>query len=175
MPTEVKGAVALRKALRQFEPDLAKETTKEIASFLKPVVKQAKGFAPSNDQVPSGWVKRPNAGGRWAARSYDAAEVRRGITFKSTPSKPNRNGFRSLATIFNKSAAGAIYETAGRKSGIEGNFTPKLPKAYDLKGNNPKNRGRVIFKAVEEDQGEARKHIIQAIEKAAAKLNSRSK
>jgi hypothetical protein len=173
MPVEVKGALELRKALKKFEPDLAKETTKEIASFLKPVVKQAKGFAPSNDQVPSGWVKRPNGGGRWATRSYDAAEVRRGITFKSTPSKPNRNGFRSLATIFNKSAAGAIYETAGRKSGITGDFTPKL--GGSIRGKDRKNSGRVIFRAVDQDQGEARKHIIQAIEKAAAKLNSRSK
>ena len=41
MPTEVRGAIALRKALRQFEPDLAKETTKEISSFLKPVVTKA--------------------------------------------------------------------------------------------------------------------------------------
>lgn len=172
MPTEVKGAIALRKALRQFEPDLAKETTKEIASFLKPVVKQARGYAPSNEDVPSGWVKRPNAGGRWAARSYDAAEVRRGITFKSTPSKPNRNGFRSLATIFNKSAAGAIYETAGRKSGITGNFTPHL--GGQLKGKGQKQQGRVIFRAVEEDQGKAKAHIIKAIEKAAAKLNARS-
>lgn len=173
MPTEVKGAVALRKALRQFAPDLAKETTKEIANFLKPVVRQARGFAPSNEDVPSGWVKRPNAGGRWAARSYDATEVRRGISFKSTPSKPNRNGFRSLATIYNKSAAGAIYETAGRKSGITGKFTPKL--GGELKGNGRKNSGRVIFRAVAEDEGKARAHIIKAIESAAAKLNSRSK
>jgi hypothetical protein len=173
MPTEVIGAVALRKALRKFEPDLAKETTKQIANFLKPVVKQAKGFAPSNEQVPSGWVKRPNAGGRWAARSYDAAEVRRGITFKTSPSKPNRNGFRSLATIFNKSAAGAIYETAGRKAGIVGNFSPKL--GGQMKGNNQKNKGRIVFRAVDEDQGKAKAHIIRAIETAAAKLNSRSK
>ena len=173
MPTEVRGAIALRKALRKFEPDLAKETTKEIANFLRPVVKQAKGYAPSNEAVPSGWVKRPNAGGRWANRSYNAAEVRRGITFKSTPSKPNRNGFRSLATIFNKSAAGAIYETAGRKSGLVGNFSPKL--GGQIMGNKQKQQGRVIFRAVEEDQGKARAHIIKAIEKAAATLNSRSK
>ena len=172
MPTELVGAVALRKALRQFEPDLAKETTKQIANFLKPVVKQARGFAPSNDQIPSGWVKRPNAGGRWANRSYDAAEVRRGITFKSTPSKPNRRGFRSLATIFNKSAAGAIYETAGRKSGIVGKFTPKL--GGQIKGDNRKTQGRVIFRAVEEDQGKVKTNIIKAIEAAAAKLNARS-
>jgi hypothetical protein len=172
MPTEVKGAIAMRKALRQFEPELAKETTKEIANFLKPVVKQARGYAPSNEQVPSGWVKRPNAGGRWANRSYDAAEVRRGITYKSSPSKPNRNGFRSLATIFNKSAAGAIYETAGRKSGNVGNFSPKL--GGELKGRGQKGSGRVIFRALDEDQGKARAHIIKAIEKAAADLNSRS-
>jgi hypothetical protein len=171
MPTEVRGAIALRKALRNFAPDLAKETTKEIASFLKPVVKQARGYAPSNEAVPSGWVKRPNAGGRWANRSYDAAEVRRGITFKSTPSKPNRKGFRSLATIFNKSAAGAIYETAGRKSGLVGNFSPKL--GGEIKGNKPKQRGRVIFRAFNEDQGKATGHIIKAIEKASQTLNSR--
>jgi hypothetical protein len=172
MPVEVKGAIATRKALRQFEPDLAKETTKEIASFLKPVTKNARGFLPSNEGVPSGWVKRPNAQGRWAPRSYDAAEARRGVTFKSSPSKPNRNGFRSLATIFNKSAAGAIYETAGRKSGNVGNFTPKL--GGQIKGKNQKQSGRVIFRAVEEDEGKARAHIIKAIEKAAAKLNARS-
>ena len=172
MPTEVKGAIALRKALRQFEPDLAKETTKEIASFLKPVVTKARGFLPSNEEVPSGWVKRPNQDGRWANRSYDAAEARRGVTYKSSPSKANRNGFRSLATIFNKSAAGAIYETAGRKSGITGKFTPHL--GGQLKGKGQKGTGRVIFRAVEEDQGKAKAHIIKAIEKAAEKLNSRS-
>ena len=64
MPVEVKGAIALRKALHQFEPDLAKETTKEISSFLKPVVKNARGFLPSNGEAPSGWLKRPNQGGR---------------------------------------------------------------------------------------------------------------
>lgn len=173
MPTEVRGAIALRKALKQFEPDLAKETTKEISSFLKPVVKNARGFLPSNEEAPSGWLKRPNQGGRWAERSYDATEARKGISFRSTPSKPNRNGFRSLATIFNKSAAGAIYETAGRKSGITGKFTPKL--GGQLKGNGQKNQGRVIFRAVQEDEGKARAHIIKAIEKAADKLNARSK
>lgn len=173
MPVEVKGAIALRKALRQFEPDLAKETTKEIGSFLKPVVTKAKGFLPSNDQAPSGWLKREGAQGRWATRYYDAALARRGVTYKSSPSKANRRGFRSLATIFNKSAAGAIYETAGRKSGIVGNFTPHL--GGQIKGKGQKQSGRVIFRAVEEDQGKARTNILKAVENAAAKLNSRSK
>ena len=34
MPTEVKGAIELRKALKKFEPELANETQKEIVAAL---------------------------------------------------------------------------------------------------------------------------------------------
>lgn len=173
MPTEVKGALALRKALKQFEPDLAKETTKQIGNFLKPVVREAKGFIPSNADIPSGWLKQPDAKGRWANRGFDSGEVKRGISYKTTPSKPNRNGWVSLASLWNKSAAGAIYETAGRKSGITGNFTPRLHG--DLKGKGQKMTGRALFKAYANDEGKARGNVIKAVEAAAAKLNARSK
>ena len=173
MPTEVKGALALRKALKQFEPDLAKETTKESAKFLKPLVRDARGFLPSNSDVPSGWLKRDNAKGRWAQRYYDQAEARRGIGYKTSPSKRNRNGFVSLASVFNKGAAGAIYETAGRKSGITGNFTPKL--GGELKGRGQKMTGRALFKAYAEDEGKARAGVIRAIEASANKLNARTR
>jgi hypothetical protein len=38
MPASVKGGIELRKALREFTPDLAKGLTKEVAAALKPVV-----------------------------------------------------------------------------------------------------------------------------------------
>ncbi|NBX50376.1 hypothetical protein EBT25_10630 [bacterium] len=170
MPVKLQGAVALRKALAIVEPTLAKEVTKEIASFLKPVVRNARGFLPSNEQAPSGWLKRPNAQGRWANRFYDAGIARKSITYRATPSKPNRSGFVGLATLYNKSAAGAIYETAGRKSGVNGNFTPKL--GGTLKGQGQKMTGRAMFRAFEEDKGKATAGVVKAIEKAAAKFNS---
>jgi hypothetical protein len=172
MATELKGALALRKALKQFEPDLAKETTKQIGAFVKPVVKNARGFLPSNDEVPSGWLKRPNAGGRWATRYYDASEARRGLGFKTTPNKPNRNGFRSLVSISSNNLGAIIYEWAGRTSGITGNFSPKL--GGQLKGKNKGMTGRALFRAYTEDEGKARGNVIKAIEAAAAKLNARS-
>ena len=110
MPVEVKGAVALRKALRQFSPDLAKETQKELATILRPITVKARGFIPASAPL-SGW-----GSGNGYFPAYSASEARRGIGYKATPSKPNNKGFRSLARIFNKSAAGAIYETAGRKN-----------------------------------------------------------
>lgn len=170
MPVKLQGATALRKALAVVEPTLAKETTKEIASFLKPVVNNARGFLPSNEAAPSGWLKRPNAAGKWANRAYDYQEARKGITFKSSPSKPNRNGFAALASIFNKSAAGAIYETAGRKSGITGNFTPRL--GGQLVGKGQKMTGRAIFRAFEDDRGKAQDGVVKAIFKAKEKFDS---
>jgi hypothetical protein len=111
MPTEVKGAIALRKALREFTPDLAKETQKEIAGILKPISSKAKGFIPSSAPL-SGWAKSNN--GAWGNRVWSSSEAKRGIGYKTTPSKVNRSGFRSLASIYNASASGSIYETAGR-------------------------------------------------------------
>lgn len=171
MPVKLQGAVAFRKALRKFEPDLAKETTKEIGNFLKPITKSARGYLPSNEDVPSGWLKRDNAQGRWANRYYDKTIASRGISFKSSPSKPNRRGFRALASVFNKSTAGAIYETAGRKSGVTGNFTPKL--GGKLVGTGQKMTGRAIFRAFEENHGKATAGVLKAIETAASKFNSR--
>lgn len=110
MPVEVKGGIALRKALKDFAPDLAKETRKELAALLKPIVKNARGFIPS--QAPlSGWGKSSMTG---RFPEWSSAEAKSGIGFKTTPSKPNRSGFRSLARIQNTSPSGSIYETAGR-------------------------------------------------------------
>ena len=112
MPASVKGAVELRKALREFTPDLAKETQKEIALILKPITNKARGFIPSTAPL-SGWAK--GGEGKWGGdRAWSTGAAKRGIGYKTTPSKANRSGWRSLARIVNASAAGAIYETAGR-------------------------------------------------------------
>jgi hypothetical protein len=111
MPTEVKGAVELRKALRQFTPDLAKKTQKELGGILKPVTNKARGFIPATSPL-SGWQNQ--GGGGWARLEWSSGEAKRGIGYKATPSKPNRSGFRSLARIVNASPSGSIYETAGR-------------------------------------------------------------
>ena len=110
MPVTVKGGVDLQKALRKFTPDLAKDTRKEMASLLKPIVTKARGFIPS--QAPlSGWGKA-SSNGKFPL--WDGRAAKGGVGYKTTPSKVNRQGFRSLARIQNASASGAIYETAGR-------------------------------------------------------------
>jgi hypothetical protein len=161
MPVEVTGAIELRKALKKYAPDLAKESQKEIATALKPIVRDARGFLPNNSEVPSGWLKE-NQKGKWENRGYDQATATKGISYSTAAGKANRQGFRSVATIYNKSAAGAIYETAGRKSGNVGQFTPRLNG--QLRGQGQKMTGRAIFRAWAQDQGKTTAAVIKAIE-----------
>jgi len=112
MPVDAKGVLELRRAIKKIAPDVAKESQKEIGSLLRVITNRAKGFVPSEAPL-SGWGE---SRGVWANRTYSAGDIKRGITFSAAPSKANKRGFRSLATIYNKSAAGAIYETAGRKN-----------------------------------------------------------
>ena len=173
MPASVKGAVALRKSLRAFAPDLAKETQKEVAGALKPITKTAKGYFPDDGEVLSGWLARENSQARFP--SYNARIVKAGVGYKTSPSKPNRKGFRSLARVFNKSAAGAIYETMGRKT-PSSRFVQNQSSKYgsSMKGDG-KMEGRALFRAYEENNGKARDAVLKAIKSAADKLNARAK
>ena len=173
MPASVKGAVALRKSLRQFSPDLAKALPKEVAAALKPITKAAKGYLPDDGQVLSGWLTREGSQARFP--SYNARIVKQGVGYKTTPSKPNRRGFRSLARVFNKSAAGAIYETMGRKT-PESRFVQNQQDKYNSSiSGRDKMQGRALFRAYEENNGKAREAVLKAIQGAADKLNARAK
>jgi hypothetical protein len=119
MPVELKGADKLRKALRKFEPDLAKMTTKEMTAALKPITNKARGFMPSDSAMLSGWTSQSSSSDTTNYRhfpKYSQSEAKRGVKYSTTPSRPNKRGFTSLARIINGSAGGAIYETAGRKN-----------------------------------------------------------
>jgi hypothetical protein len=165
MPTELKGASELRRAMKRFSPDLDKETRDEMVGFLKPLVKKARGFMPSNADMPSGFVGTAESG---QFPKYDAGIARRGLGYKLTPTKPNRQGWVQTVSIHNKTAGGVIYEWAGRKSNSK--FVSNLPG--QLAGSG-KMSGRSMFKAYKEDEGRAKVGVIRALEKAAAKFNER--
>lgn len=187
MSAQLKGGQALRKALRKYEPDLQKEVQKTMADFLKPIVKKARGYI-------SGGAPLSNMVKGHSAFKYDARLMRGGIGYKTTPSKSNRRGFSYAASIMNKTATGAIYETAGRKSPsgqpwvgrgkdvnshkVSHSNNPNAGKQFinslgKLKGRKPKLIGRFMFRAWDEDQGRATHAIMKALENSAAKFKAR--
>jgi hypothetical protein len=172
MPATVKGAVELRKALRKFTPDLAKETQKEIKTAIRPISQSAKGYVPDRGSVLSGWLPRQMSEGRFP--TFNPSEVRSRIGFKTTPSKTNPRGFRAIAQVFNKSRAGSIYERMGKLT-PDSRFVLNQDGKYraPLKGKD-RMQGRLLYRAYDENNGKARNGVLKAISSSAAKLNQRA-
>lgn len=188
---EIRGNADLRKALRLFAPDLEKQMKKELSAALKPVVKKARSFVPS-DSPMSGWGARSFSEARFPF--YNSTTIVRGIGYTTAVSKRNKNGFNSMASIYNRSDAGAIYEIAGRTNP---NGQPWVgPKASGTakgvsRSNNPtagatfisnlvplssslKGRGRLIYKAWGESRGVAEGAAMKAIDKAKTEFYARA-
>ena len=196
MPVEVVGLNEAIKAMRALQPTLEKELKTEMKQLLNPVVKKARGYVPSEIAGLSHWTFDTKANKINAHTSvfragkfpkFNPSQVRSGIKSELFPSRRTSNGFISLVRIVNATAAGAIYETAGRKnphgqpwnrkSGSHDYSHSLNPKAGEhfirsLGGHMVgvgKSRGRLIYRAWSEDQGRTLGYVMQALNKTLAK------
>ena len=188
---EIRGNADLRKALRKFTPDLDKQLKKELGKALRPVVRRAQSYVPAVSPM-SGWQARSFSEATFPM--YNASTIIRGIKYTTAVSKPNKNGFTSMARIINASRVGAIFETAGRKNpqgqpwaGKNGSASHKYshsnnPKAGEQFINNLppifsslKGRGRLIYRAWRDSKGVAEGAAMTAIDKATREFYERNK
>lgn len=194
MPVIVEGVPELKRALKKFAPDLLKEMNAEIKTALKEVTTVAKGKVPN--QAPGGlynWqdkgvISKSRTGRATAFPKFNANVIRRGLTYSLGRSKRNRSGFSSLYSLLNKSASGAIAETAGRANpGGSSRSQSNNPDAGarfigGMNGigamksldNRQKSTGRILFAAYAENNGKALDATFKAIDKAARLLKERS-
>lgn len=195
MPVTVQGLVETKQALRKFAPDLKRNLDREARSFLKVMVSDAKGFVPANSPL-SGWQIHSKGGkirsqaAAFPSRSFpmfQTPEIKAGLVSKVGGMKSTRSGFRAEYALQNKSAAGAIYETAGRinpdglpwggpkasptdrkvshsrnpKAGKQ--FIDAIDRGDGFRQIHGKKDGRLIFRAVEKDNGKAIRGITNAV------------
>jgi hypothetical protein len=197
MPVAITGVRETVKALRKVDPELLKEMNAEIRAVMVPLRNKARGYAPSPqpDNLYN-WVEG-TVGKKITARNsmfrtfntegrlrlfplYDHAEAVKGIYYSQAPSKRNRNGWQALYYVANRSAAGSIYETAGRKNpggdpnsksnnpGAGAHFINRMGPLY---GDKQNERGRLIFRAWKEDRGKAQDAVVMALNKTIAAFN----
>lgn len=188
---EIRGNSDLRKALRTFAPDLEKSLQKEMRQALKPVVAKAKSFVP-NEAPMSRWA--PRAFSETTFPFWNPSVVKSGITYTTKVNQRNKNGFTSMARIINKSAVGAIYETAGRKNpqgqvwvgrnaggtskGVSRSVNPNAGQQFinnlpELISSH-KGRGRLIYRAWRDSKGVAEGAVMKAIDKATTEFYARN-
>jgi hypothetical protein len=189
MPIEVRGVKQTIKAIRKVDPELLKEMNAEIKGVMMPLRDKARGYAPS-PQPDNLYAWNENTVGKTiTARNsafrnfntegrvrlfplYDHATVKKGIYYSQSGGQKNRNGWRALYFVGNRSAAGSIYETAGRANEPSNKgYRSNNPRAGEhfvsrmgpLYGDKQSERGRMIFRAWKEDEGKAEIAVVTAI------------
>lgn len=180
---KLSGVKYVLSQLNKVSPEARKNITKEVNKAAKPIVSKARGFVPSSAPV-SGWE---STSGEWGNRAWNTSTIKRGIGFSTGATKPNRSGYSYLAYFYNKTAAGAIYETAGRKNPNGQPWDPRSKSKQYSHSANPKagqqfiksmgnvgsgkNSGRAMFKAVNQDNGKVRDAIVKTYADVVAKFN----
>jgi hypothetical protein len=146
MPVVVSGIPELKRALKQFAPDLRKQMDAEIRTALKEVIVAAEAKVPGN--APGGLYNWQDNGVESVSRTskfrpfpkYNSSEIKDGLTYSLGARKRNSQGFSGLYSLFNKSAAGMIVEWAGRINPggrpQMGNHGSKSTQVYG-RSNNP--------------------------------------
>jgi len=111
----VVGVKELMQGLNYIDEDMHKRISAAIKPAMIGIRNKARGFVPSNTEVLSGWTRTaaPADGYRPFPR-FDSATTKGGIDYKQGENKTFKNGFRVSDYVYNVSAGGSIYETAGR-------------------------------------------------------------
>ena len=114
---EVVGVKDVLKGLEFIDENMRQKIRTAIDPLMRGVASKAKGFVPDNGSVLSGWSKASNPAINFRPfPKYDAATVKSGIGYNSGENQTCRNGFKISNNVYNVSAAGRIYETAGRNN-----------------------------------------------------------
>jgi hypothetical protein len=186
MPIGVEGIDQTLRALRKISPTLYKEMNAKIRPALKAITTDAKTHVPSSMQGLShfednGKVSVSRTSRERAFPHFKPSEVKSGLTYRTSPKKPNRSGWSAVYSVINKSAASMITEWAGR-------VNPR--GSANSKSNNPKagewfidhlnsgvgeiekvradastrRSGRLLYPAVKRNEGHAKAAILKAVE-----------
>jgi hypothetical protein len=184
MPINITGVDSTLRAIRKFDPDLNKALNREIKAAMIPIRNTARGYLPENSSVLSGWRHSFSMSETTDYRAfpfYDNATAKAGIVYRQGKNKRMTSGFQVGYYVANRSASGAIYETAGRlpiasskseslNPNARAQFLAPLPKLY----GKDKQRGRLIYRAWDEDYGHVTLAISKAINDAISKFNQSS-
>lgn len=207
MAVALEGYLDTLKALRKFTPDLYADMNREIRSALQEVVTDAKAKVPKAFGQGSGlrqWSEPNKYQGQQNFPKWSGSIVRRNIQYSTRSSRPNQSGFVQAYSLLNKSAAGAIAETAGTQgSGGQPWVGPSQNRTYSNRkvshSQNPRageqfiaaldknigqlqrvggiernKRGRILYAAYAQQQGKTLDKVMNAIKSATAKYNSRT-
>ena len=164
------GVKETLKALEAFDKQAVRNFNKILNNELGSVKKEAQSLV--SDTPPlSGWNTQPAAkprsrnGAGWPA--WDQSIIKQGISSSKAEGKVRRDYTTNAGALKNKSAAGVIYEVAGRKNKSAGknNFISNLSSK-----DSPFMPSRLIWNVVDKRRERIVANVSKALEDAKATL-----
>jgi len=155
------------KALEQFDKDAVKEFNKVINSELASAKNEAQSLVKAEPPL-SGWATQParnprsRGGAGWPA--WDQSVIKSGIKSTKVEGKVRKDYTTSAGALKNTSAAGVIYEIAGRK-GKTGSFISNLSKK-----DSPYMPSRLVWHVVDKNGKRIRQNVANAFNDVKNKL-----
>lgn len=115
--TRIEGLDEAVAYLKLFDNDTLKAMNKEMYGVMKELVQETRGMVPGTSPM-SGWEKTSLTGAKWGTQlNFATSKVRTGVRSKIGPVRNKALNTRERAyLLINANPAGAIYETAGRKT-----------------------------------------------------------
>ena len=162
------GVKETLKALESFDKETVRNFNKVLNNELSSVKKEAQSLV--SDKPPlSGWSTQPAAnprsrgGAGWPA--WDQSIIKSGISVTKAERKVRRDYTTSAGALKNKSAAGVVYELAGRinKSAGKNKFISNLNRETF-------SPSRLIWKIVDRDKDKIERNVEKALNDAKSTL-----
>lgn len=157
-------------ALKQFDKDAVKRFNKVINDSLRNAEGDARNIIQGIEQPMSGWRKsdaakpKTRGGAGWPA--WNQGVIIQGIRKSKAQGKVKKGNYTTSAgALINKSAAGAIFEVAGRKTmastarSSSGQFLRNL-------GNRFGKASRLIWRVVDKEKPKIEKDVSRALDEA---------
>lgn len=168
-------------ALKEFDKDAVKRFNKVINSELADAQNSARVILarvnnPSDTGTPmSGWRKvnatNPSStrgGAGWPR--FDKEEIIAGIRISKAEGRVRKDYTTSAGKLYNASAAGSIFEVAGRKTKISGARTRGAQFLRNLEDRFGK-ASRAIWSVVDKDRARIERNVADALDEAKRELD----
>jgi hypothetical protein len=164
-------------ALKNFDKDAVKRFNKVINNELAGAERDARNII--QDEPPmSGWRKADAAKGRtrggqgWPG--WNAGEIKSKITKTKAQGKVRGDYTTSAGALLNKSAAGSIFEVAGRVASGTKRMTAQSSSGQFLRtlGNRFGKASRVVWRVVDKDRARIEENVNRALEQAKIDLQN---
>ena len=162
------GIKETRKALESFDKQAVRKFDKVINSELNNAKKDARNLVSGTPPL-SGWSTtapakpRSRGGAGWPA--WDQSVIKAGISSSKAERKVRKDYTTSAGALINRSAAGVIFELAGRTnktSGKNGFISHLEDEAFSA--------SRLVWKIVDRDKDKIERNVEEALNDAKATL-----